>query len=155
MTAFWTEPDYDDHELVQLVRDRKSGLTAIISLHSTHLGPAAGGTRFWHYAEAKDAMRDALRLSRGMGKRVRFLRVTRARAVFASQSPMLVQQARAPATRGLTARCRGVSAPPCTAGPSGPGYVAIVAQLVRAPVCGTGGRGFETPRSPHFPQSSP
>jgi leucine dehydrogenase len=66
MTAFWTEPDYDDHELVQLVRDRKSGLTAIISLHSTHLGPAAGGTRFWHYAEAKDAMRDALRLSRGM-----------------------------------------------------------------------------------------
>ncbi len=66
MTAFWTEPDYDDHELVQLVRDRKSGLTAIIALHSTHLGPAAGGTRFWHYAEPKDAMRDALRLSRGM-----------------------------------------------------------------------------------------
>ena len=66
MTAFWTEPDFDDHELVQLVRDRKSGLTAIIALHSTHLGPAAGGTRFWHYADPKDAMRDALRLSRGM-----------------------------------------------------------------------------------------
>ncbi|MDC0886507.1 Glu/Leu/Phe/Val dehydrogenase dimerization domain-containing protein [Altererythrobacter sp.] len=66
MTAFWTEQDYDDHELVQLVRDRKSGLTAIIALHSTHLGPGAGGTRFWHYAEPKAAMRDALRLSRGM-----------------------------------------------------------------------------------------
>ena len=66
MTAFWTEADYDDHELVQLVRDPKSGLTAIIALHSTHLGPGAGGTRFWHYAEPKDAMRDALRLSRGM-----------------------------------------------------------------------------------------
>ena len=66
MTAFWTEPDYDDHELVQLVRDEKSGLTAIIALHSTHLGPGAGGTRFWHYPEPKDAMRDALRLSRGM-----------------------------------------------------------------------------------------
>ncbi|GMN12324.1 Leu/Phe/Val dehydrogenase [Altererythrobacter sp. MTPC7] len=66
MTAFWTEPDYDDHELVQLVRDKKSGLTAIIALHSTHLGPGAGGTRFWHYPEPKDAMRDALRLSRGM-----------------------------------------------------------------------------------------
>ena len=66
MTAFWTEPDYDDHELVQLVRDAKSGLTAIIALHSTHLGPGAGGTRFWHYAEPKAAMRDALRLSRGM-----------------------------------------------------------------------------------------
>jgi len=66
MTAFWTEPDYDDHELVQLVRDAKSGLTAIIALHSTHLGPGAGGTRFWHYGEPKAAMRDALRLSRGM-----------------------------------------------------------------------------------------
>jgi len=66
MTAFWTEADYDDHELVQLVRDPKSGLTAIIALHSTHLGPGAGGTRFWHYPEPKDAIRDALRLSRGM-----------------------------------------------------------------------------------------
>jgi len=66
MTAFWTQADFDDHELVQLVRDRKSGLTAIIALHSTHLGPGAGGTRFWHYAQPDDAMRDALRLSRGM-----------------------------------------------------------------------------------------
>ena len=66
MTAFWTEADYDDHELVELVRDPKSGLTAIIALHSTHLGPGAGGTRFWHYAEPEAAMRDALRLSRGM-----------------------------------------------------------------------------------------
>ena len=66
MTAFWTEPDYDDHELVQLVRDHVSGLTAIIAVHSSHCGPGAGGTRFWHYPEPKDAMRDALRLSRGM-----------------------------------------------------------------------------------------
>jgi leucine dehydrogenase len=66
MAAFWTEPDYDEHELVQLVHDRRSGLTAILALHSTHLGPGAGGTRFWHYAEPGDAMRDALRLSRGM-----------------------------------------------------------------------------------------
>ncbi len=66
MTAFWTEPDYDDHELVQLVHDRKSGLTAIIAVHSSHLGPGAGGTRFWHYPDPKDAIRDALRLSRGM-----------------------------------------------------------------------------------------
>lgn len=66
MTAFWTEPDYDDHELVQLVHDRASGLTAIIALHSTHLGPGAGGTRFWHYADPAAGMRDVLRLSRGM-----------------------------------------------------------------------------------------
>jgi leucine dehydrogenase len=66
MTAFWAEPDFDAHELVQLVHDRASGLTAIIAVHSTHLGPAAGGTRFWHYAEPAGAIRDALRLSRGM-----------------------------------------------------------------------------------------
>ena len=66
MAAFWTEADYDDHELVEVVRDAESGLTAIIALHSTHLGPGAGGTRFWHYARPEDAMRDALRLSRGM-----------------------------------------------------------------------------------------
>jgi len=66
MTAFWTEADYDDHELVEVVRDAKSGLTAIIALHSTHLGPGAGGTRFWHYPDPKDGLRDALRLSRGM-----------------------------------------------------------------------------------------
>lgn len=66
MAAFWNESDFDDHELVQLVTDRTSGLTAIIAVHSTHLGPAAGGTRFWHYAEPSDGMRDALRLSRGM-----------------------------------------------------------------------------------------
>ena len=66
MTAFWAEPDYDAHECVQLVHDRASGLTAIIAIHSSHLGPAAGGTRFWHYADPSGAMRDALRLSRGM-----------------------------------------------------------------------------------------
>ena len=66
VSAFWTLPDFDEHELVQLVHDRASGLTAILALHSTHLGPGAGGTRFWHYGDPEDAMRDALRLSRGM-----------------------------------------------------------------------------------------
>ncbi|MFC0589031.1 Glu/Leu/Phe/Val dehydrogenase [Novosphingobium aquiterrae] len=66
MPAFWEEPDFDDHEMVHFVRDRASGLTAIIALHSTHLGPAAGGTRFWHYVDPAMAMCDALRLSRGM-----------------------------------------------------------------------------------------
>ena len=66
MTAFWTEPDYDDHEIVHVVRNRDAGLMAIIAVHSSHLGPGAGGTRFWHYPDPKDALRDALRLSRGM-----------------------------------------------------------------------------------------
>ena len=66
MPAFWTEVDFDAHEAVEVVHDRASGLTAIFAIHSTHRGPAAGGTRFWHYPDPALAMRDALRLSRGM-----------------------------------------------------------------------------------------
>lgn len=64
--AFWTKADFDEHELVEFVHDRKSGLNAIVAIHSTHLGPGAGGTRFWHYPQPDEAMTDALRLSRGM-----------------------------------------------------------------------------------------
>lgn len=66
MTAPWDLPDFDDHEVLNLVRDASSGLTAIIAIHSTHLGPAGGGTRFWHYADREASITDALRLSRGM-----------------------------------------------------------------------------------------
>ncbi len=66
MPAIWDMPDYDGHESVHVFEDRHSGLRAVIALHSTHLGPAAGGTRFWHYADSQAAITDALRLSRGM-----------------------------------------------------------------------------------------
>lgn len=66
MTTPWDMPDFDDHEGLHLIRGAASGLTAIIAIHSTALGPAAGGTRFWHYAAADEAITDALRLSRGM-----------------------------------------------------------------------------------------
>ena len=66
MPAVWDLPDFDDHEGVHLFRDAQAGLTAVIAVHSTHLGPAAGGARFWHYAEKNQAITDALRLSRGM-----------------------------------------------------------------------------------------
>ena len=66
MTTPWGYPDFDAHEAVHFVTDRASGLRAIIAMHSTHLGPAAGGTRLWHYADDSDALTDALRLSRGM-----------------------------------------------------------------------------------------
>jgi leucine dehydrogenase len=62
----WDLADFDDHEGVHLFRDRASGLTAVIAVHSTALGPAAGGVRFWHYPNRGDAVTDALRLSRGM-----------------------------------------------------------------------------------------
>src|SRR3569623_1322004 len=66
MTSVWELPDFDDHEGVHLFRDPASGLTAVIAVHSTARGPAAGGVRFWHYADSNRAITDALRLSRGM-----------------------------------------------------------------------------------------
>jgi leucine dehydrogenase len=66
MTTPWGLPDFDAHEEIHFVTDEKCGLRAIIAIHSTHLGPAAGGARFWHYAEDDEALTDALRLSRGM-----------------------------------------------------------------------------------------
>ena len=66
MNTVWDYPDFDAHEVLHFVTDAKSGLRALIAMHSTHLGPAAGGTRFWHYADDGEAVTDALRLSRGM-----------------------------------------------------------------------------------------
>src|SRR5437868_9988958 len=66
MTTPWGLPDFDAHEEIHFVTDAKCGLKAIIAIHSTHLGPAAGGARFAHYARDDDALTDALRLSRGM-----------------------------------------------------------------------------------------
>ncbi|HEY0413749.1 MAG TPA: Glu/Leu/Phe/Val dehydrogenase dimerization domain-containing protein [Allosphingosinicella sp.] len=66
MHSPWEFPDFDDHEIVHFVTDRASGLRAVICVHSTHVGPGAGGVRFWHYPESGEAVRDALRLSRGM-----------------------------------------------------------------------------------------
>jgi leucine dehydrogenase len=66
MTTPWAMPDFDAHEEIHFVTNDQCGLRAIIAVHSTHLGPAAGGARFWHYARDEEALTDALRLSRGM-----------------------------------------------------------------------------------------
>ena len=54
------------HEQVVLCQDSASAYRGIIAVHSTTLGPALGGTRFWNYASDDDAIVDALRLARGM-----------------------------------------------------------------------------------------
>src|SRR5438270_2746347 len=54
------------HEQLVLCQDAASGYRGIIAIHSTVLGPALGGTRFWNYATDDEAVVDALRLSRGM-----------------------------------------------------------------------------------------
>ncbi|MAN75539.1 MAG: amino acid dehydrogenase [Henriciella sp.] len=59
-------PSFDGHEGVHMFEDAASGLKAIIAVHSTALGPAAGGCRMWNYDTGEEALRDALRLSKGM-----------------------------------------------------------------------------------------
>ncbi len=54
------------HEQLVLCQDSASGYRGIIAIHSTVLGPALGGTRFWSYANDDEAIVDALRLARGM-----------------------------------------------------------------------------------------
>jgi leucine dehydrogenase len=54
------------HEQLVLCQDTASGYRGIIAIHSTVLGPALGGTRFWNYASDDEAIVDALRLARGM-----------------------------------------------------------------------------------------
>jgi len=71
---------FNKHEQIVFCSDPLTGLRAIIAVHSTVLGPAVGGCRFWNYAQAhrnasvefaerrteEDAIFDVLRLSRGM-----------------------------------------------------------------------------------------
>ena len=67
MGLFETEgSDAAGHEQVVFCQDRHTGLKAIISIYSTALGPALGGTRFYPYATEEDAVTDALHLSRAM-----------------------------------------------------------------------------------------
>ncbi len=54
------------HEAVYQVSDPQSGLSGFIALHSTRLGPAAGGLRMREYPSAGAALEDVLNLSRGM-----------------------------------------------------------------------------------------
>lgn len=55
-----------EHEQVLFCQDKEVGLKAIIAVHNTVCGPALGGTRMWNYSNEADALRDVLRLSRGM-----------------------------------------------------------------------------------------
>jgi leucine dehydrogenase len=64
--TFFENSEHRGHESIHQFYDSQTGLKAIIAIHSTALGPAAGGCRMWQYDNEADATRDALRLSRGM-----------------------------------------------------------------------------------------
>ncbi|MCB1480435.1 MAG: Glu/Leu/Phe/Val dehydrogenase [Rhodobiaceae bacterium] len=64
--GMFSHPDFAGHETVSFVSDEASGLKAIIAVHDTTLGPALGGCRRWAYDGETAALKDVLRLSRGM-----------------------------------------------------------------------------------------
>ena len=55
-----------NYENIFFCQEKALGLKAIIVIHDTTLGPAAGGMRMWPYETEADALRDAVRLARGM-----------------------------------------------------------------------------------------
>jgi len=61
----FSHPEFS-HEQVLFCHDPAINLKAIIALHSTALGPAAGGCRMHPYESVGDALTDVLRLSKGM-----------------------------------------------------------------------------------------
>ena len=62
----FSHAEFDHHEQVLFCHEERTGLRGIIAVHSTALGPAAGGCRMYPYATIDDALTDVLRLSKGM-----------------------------------------------------------------------------------------
>lgn len=58
--------DYELNEHLRVFQDAETGLTGVIAIHSTALGPGAGGCRLWNYRDHNEMVSDALRLARGM-----------------------------------------------------------------------------------------
>ncbi len=65
MVVFWAH-EFRQHEQVTHFHDRETGLKAIVAIHDTTMGPAAGGCRMYPYDSDLDALNDVLRLSRAM-----------------------------------------------------------------------------------------
>src|SRR5439155_4002662 len=65
LVSVFTELDAEYEEVV-FFHDPPTGLKAVIAIHSTTLGRALGGTRFYPFETEEDALRDVLRLSRAM-----------------------------------------------------------------------------------------
>lgn len=64
--SIFSHHEFDHHEQVLFCHEPETGLQGIIAIHSTALGPAAGGCRMHPYASVDDALTDVLRLSKGM-----------------------------------------------------------------------------------------
>ncbi len=62
----FSHPEFDNHEHLSFFSDPETGLKAIVAIHNTSRGPALGGCRMFPYASDEEALRDVLRLSKGM-----------------------------------------------------------------------------------------
>tara|TARA_Y100001970_G_C14096919_1_gene783231 strand:- start:47 stop:1156 length:1110 start_codon:yes stop_codon:yes gene_type:complete len=66
MLSVFESMDTRGHEEVIFCNDKDTGLKGIIAIHNTTIGPALGGCRMWNYGTEEEALKDVLRLSRGM-----------------------------------------------------------------------------------------
>lgn len=64
--SVFSQVDFDTHEQILFCHDAAVGLYGIIAIHNTNLGPAAGGCRMFPYESIDAALKDVLRLSKGM-----------------------------------------------------------------------------------------
>lgn len=64
--SVFSHKDFADHEQVVFCCEPDTGLKAIVAIHNTNRGPALGGCRMWPYGSDEEALKDVLRLSRGM-----------------------------------------------------------------------------------------
>jgi leucine dehydrogenase len=64
--SIFSNQEFDNHEGVYSFVDPSSLMRCFIAVHSTKMGPASGGTRFWTYVSDEEALSDALRLSKAM-----------------------------------------------------------------------------------------
>lgn len=62
----FSQADFDDHEMVVAFSDERVRLKGFVAVHSTVLGPSFGGCRMWPYVSEEGALKDVLRLSKGM-----------------------------------------------------------------------------------------
>ncbi|NGX42886.1 MAG: Leucine dehydrogenase, partial [Chlamydiae bacterium] len=60
------EIEVSGYEKVIEVKDTEAGLHAFIAIHDTTLGPSMGGLRIFPYSNPEDALKDVLRLAKGM-----------------------------------------------------------------------------------------
>ena len=64
--SIFSNAAFDGHERVVFAENKAAGLRAIIAIHNSQLGAGVGGCRMFPYASEDAALRDVLRLSRGM-----------------------------------------------------------------------------------------